>query len=126
MRVLVVDDHPDTADALEMLLRAAGHVVQTAYRGTDAVQLANTFAPDLAFVDILLPDMSGFAVAKELRKQSGRRLNIVAITGGDSRKLPFASNFDQHALKPVSAARIYQLIEVAREAIKAIEAIKAA
>ncbi|MBA3453500.1 MAG: response regulator [Deltaproteobacteria bacterium] len=117
MRVLVVDDHPDTADALEIVLKAAGHVVQTAYSGTDAVQLANEFAPDLAFVDIQLPDISGFAVAKELRKQSGR-VNIVAITGGDSRKLPFASNFDQHLVKPVSAKQIYQLIEVAREAIK--------
>lgn len=118
MRVLVVDDHPDTADALEILLRAAGHVVQTAYSGSDAVALANGFAPDLAFVDIQLPDISGFVVAKELRKQSGRRLNIVAITGGDSRRLRFASNFDQHALKPVSAKQIYQLIEVARQAIK--------
>jgi hypothetical protein len=43
----------------------------------------------------------------------------VGITGGDARQLPFSGNFDQHAIKPISAARIYQLLDVAREAIKA-------
>ena len=118
MRVLIVDDHPDTADVLQMLLQAAGHDVRIAYRGDEAIALASKFIPELAFVDIQLPDMSGFAVAKHLRKQSGRRVNIIAITGGDARQLPFAANFDQHAIKPVSAGTLYQLIDVARDAIK--------
>jgi CheY-like chemotaxis protein len=118
MRVLIVDDHPDTADVLQMLLRAAGHEVRIAYCGEEATTLASEFAPELALVDIQLPDISGFAVAKQLRKQAGRRINIVAITGGDARKLPLAGGFDQHAVKPVSASKLYQLIEVAREAIK--------
>lgn len=118
MRVLIVDDHRDTADMLEMLLRAAGHDVRCAYNGEDAATVASEFQPELAFVDIQLPDISGFAVAKRLRKQASRRINIVAITGGDARKLPLAGGFDQHARKPVTASKLYQLIEVAREAIK--------
>ena len=115
MRVLVIDDHADTADVLQMLLRAAGHDVRIAYRGAEAIEIAREFLPQLALVDIQLPDISGYAVAKQLRKQAGRRINIVAITGGDGRQLPFAGGFDQHARKPVSAPRLYQIIEAARE-----------
>lgn len=118
MRVLIVDDHPDTADVLQTLLRAAGHDVRVAYRGAEAIEVAADFVPELALVDIQLPDMSGFAVAKQLRKQSARRMHIVAITGGDARQLPYAGGFDQHAVKPVTAARLYQLIDAARDAIK--------
>lgn len=116
MRVLIVDDHADTADMLQMLLRAAGHDVKVAYRGHDAIEVAMGFEPELALVDIQLPDISGFAVAKQIRRLAGRRVNIIAITGGDARKLPLTGNFDQHALKPVSAARLYQLIDAARDA----------
>ena len=118
MRVLIVDDHPDTADMLQMLLLAAGHQVCVAYRGTEALDLAAEFVPELALVDIQLPDISGFAVAKQLRKQFGRRVNIdiVAITGGDARQLPLAGSFDHHAIKPVTAATLYQLIDAARDA----------
>lgn len=118
MRVLVIDDHPNTADTLQMLLCAAGHDVRVAYRGDNAIEVARDFVPELALVDIQLPGISGFAVAKLLRKPSGRRVNIVGITGGDARQLPFAGSFDQHAAKPVTAARLYQLIETARDAIK--------
>lgn len=118
MRVLVIDDHVDTADMLQVLLQAARHDVRVAYSGADALQVAVEFVPDLALVDLHLPDMSGFSVAKQLRKQSGRRINIVAITGGDAPRLAFAGGFDQHERKPVSAARLYQLIEAARETSK--------
>jgi DNA-binding response OmpR family regulator len=121
MRVLIVDDHQDTADTLQTLLRAAGHDVRVAYRGNEAIDVASDFVPQLALVDIQLPDISGLAVAKQLRKQSGRRVNIVAITGGDGRQLRFASNFDQHAQKPVSAAQLYQLIDAAREGSKSLD-----
>jgi DNA-binding response OmpR family regulator len=118
MRVLIVDDHVDTADMLQMLLGVAGHDVKVAYRGEDAIQVATGFAPELALVDIHLPDISGFAVAKQIRKIAGRRVNIIAMSGGDTRKLSLTGNFDQHAQKPVSAARLYQLIDEVREATK--------
>jgi CheY-like chemotaxis protein len=118
VRVLIVDDHADTADVMQMLLSVAGHDVKVAYRGQEAIDVATAFEPELAFVDIQLPDMSGFAVAKHIRKISGRRVNIIAVTGGDARKLGMTGNFDQHASKPVSAARLYQLIDAAQEARK--------
>ena len=121
MRVLIVDDNCDTADMLQMLLRAAGHDVQTAYRGDDAIALAAVFEPQLAILDIQLPDTTGFAVARMLRQQrAGRRLHIVAITGGEHRTLGLTGNFDQHAHKPVTAARLYQILDVAREALRDI------
>ena len=119
MRVLIVDDNCDTADMFQMLLKAAGHDVRTAYRGDDAIALAAGFEPQLAILDIQLPDTTGFAVARALRQRAGRRLHIVAITGGD-RALGLTGNFDQHAHKPVTAARLYQILDVAREALRDI------
>ena len=101
-----------------LLLREAGHDVRVAYQGDDAITVAHEFHPELALVDIGLPDTSGHAVAKALRKQLGTRVNIVAVTGGDARSLPFAGGFDQYATKPVTAARMYQLIDAAREAMR--------
>lgn len=118
MRILVVDDHRDTTEAFGMLLQAAGHDVRLAYQGDDALVIAHEFVPELALVDIGLPDTSGHAVARALRKQLGSRVNIVAVTGGDARSLPFAGGFDQHATKPVTAARLYQLIDAARDAMR--------
>ena len=118
MRVLVVDDHPDTADLLQMVLQSAGHNVRVAYDGTQATALAAEHAPEVAFIDIHLPDMTGYTVAKELRKQLGRRIQLVGITGGDTKRLPMSGSFDQHAIKPVTAARLYQIIELAREALR--------
>ena len=120
MRVLVVDDHPDTADALQMLLQSAGDNVRVAYDGVGALADAAEHPPELAFIDLELPDMSGYAVAKALRKQLGSRVNIIGITGGgDAKKLPFSGSFDQHAIKPITAAQLYQLIDVARRANQA-------
>lgn len=119
MRVLIVDDHPDIADALQMLLQSAGHDVRVAYNGTDAIAVAAELVPEMAFIDIQLPDMSGYQVAKQLRKDFGHRVNLVGITGGgEAKRLPFAGAFDQHAIKPITAAQLYQLMDVAREANK--------
>lgn len=120
MRILIVDDHPDTADVLQILLRAAGHDVSATYLGEDAIEISRSFLPELALVDIQLPDISGFVVARRLRQQCGRRLNLVAMTGGDISQLRFAGCFQQHARKPVSAARLYQLIDEARDASKLV------
>lgn len=118
MRVLIVDDEADTADMLQMLLRVAGHEAKVAYRGRDAIEVAMGFEPELVLVDIHLPDISGVAVAKQIRKGSRRGVSIIGISGRDFRGLPLTASFDQHAVKPVSAARLYQLIDAAQEATK--------
>jgi DNA-binding response OmpR family regulator len=118
MRVLIVDDEADTADMLQMLLRVAGHEAKVAYRGREAIDVAADFEPELALVDVHLPDISGVAVAKQIRKASRRAVSIIGISGRDFRGLPLTASFDQHALKPVSAARLYQMIDAAQEASK--------
>ena len=118
MRVLIVDDEVDTADMLQMLLRVAGHETKVAYCGRDAIEVAMGFEPELALVDIHLPDMSGVAVAKQIRKASRRGVSIIAISGRDLRGLRLTASFEQHAVKPVTAVRLYQLIDAAQEATK--------
>ena len=82
MRVLIVDDHHATSEMLSRLLGAAGHEVRASYRGDEAITIAATFEPELALIDIQLTDTTGFAVARQLRKQFGKRIHLVAITGG--------------------------------------------
>lgn len=119
MRVLVIDDCADTADMLSLLLRAARHDVRVAYCGRDGIAIARELSPEIALVDIQLADVSGHVVARELRKQALQRIHIVAVSGADSWRLPFAAVFDEHARKPMSAARLYQLLDTARDAARA-------
>ncbi len=70
-RVLVVDDNTDTADSLAMVLRLEGHTVGTAYGARQALDQAEAFRPDVVLLDIGLPDMDGFEVARRLRSMHG-------------------------------------------------------
>src|SRR5437763_579540 len=81
LAVLVVDDYPDTADSLAILLRLAGHDVRAAYNGPDALALLNDWQPDVAIWDLALPRMDGFKVAERLCAESKRRPLLVALTG---------------------------------------------
>ncbi len=121
MRVLIVDDYEDIATALEMMLTAAGHKVRTALTGQDAVAIAESFEPELAIVDIQLPDTTGYALAKKLRTAARRRLHIIGITGSTQPNLPYAGVFDEHAYKPVTAAHLYQMIHTAQERLDHVE-----
>ena len=69
-RVMVVDDNKDAADALAILLELGGHEVRVAHRGRAAQALAQTFRPGVAIIDLGMPDLSGYEVAKELRRES--------------------------------------------------------
>src|SRR5687768_9385127 len=80
-RILVVDDNRDAADSLEVLLRAYGHEVTVAYDGLEAVEAARTFRPDIALLDIGLPKLNGFDVARRIRASQGERVLLIAVTG---------------------------------------------
>jgi signal transduction histidine kinase len=104
-RILVVDDNLDAADSLAMLLNLGGHETRVAPDGPTALGIAPTFRPHAVFLDIGLPGMDGYEVARRLRQESATaRSVLVAITGygqHEDRRRSEAAGFDHHLVKPV-------------------------
>jgi len=104
-RILVVDDHTDSAEGLAFLLRLQGHEAVTAGDGVAALDLARTFHPDVVFLDITLPAMSGYEVAERLRDEHANAMRLVALTGHgqeQDRRRASEAGFDDFLLKPFS------------------------
>jgi PAS domain S-box-containing protein len=103
-RVLVVDDSTDAADSLAMLLELEGHDVATAYTAAAALEKAERLQPEIAFIDIGLPQMDGYEVARRLRaSERCRAIRLVALTGygqPDDRDQARRAGFDHHLVKP--------------------------
>lgn len=113
-RVLVVDDNEDAALALALLLTEAGHVVEVAHDGAEALRRCACFAPDTVLLDLGLPGMSGYQVAAQLRERHGRTPRLIALTGWGQEKDRIATRnagFDHHLTKPVSFQTIAALLE---------------
>jgi CheY-like chemotaxis protein len=119
MRILVVDDYPGAAEMSCMLLRLMGHDSLAATSGHDALEKALQFVPQLVVLDLELPDLSGYEVARELRKQASRRMYIAALTGlgatEDHERLT-ASGFNVHIVKPTTAKQLARLVDAATDA----------
>lgn len=109
-KVLIVDDNTDAADMLAELLTLTGHTAQTAYTGKQAIAVAAQFDPDIIFLDIGLPDISGYEVATQLRALPNvRRFTLIALTGygqEHDRQNALASGFDDHFAKPVDFEKL--------------------
>jgi DNA-binding response OmpR family regulator len=104
-RLLVVDDNKDAADTLAMMLQLAGHEVRVAHGGSAALAVAHSFRPEVAILDIGMPDMNGYELATALRGQSwAAGIYLIALTGwgqeGDRQRAREAG-FDQHMTKPL-------------------------
>jgi PAS domain S-box-containing protein len=103
-RLLIVDDNRDAADSLAMLLGLQGHVVQVAYSGQTALEMAKGFSPDAVFLDIGMPGMDGFEVARRLRQLPGlAQIVLAALTGWgkqEDRRRSSGAGFDHHLVKP--------------------------
>jgi CheY-like chemotaxis protein/nitrogen-specific signal transduction histidine kinase len=114
-RVLVVDDSGDTAESAAVLLRMLGHQVETARDGHSALQAARAFRPEVVLLDIGLPGMSGYDVARALRAEAGDgALLLVAVTGygqDEDRRRSAEAGFDGHLVKPVDPAAIQALLQ---------------
>ena len=113
-RILVADDNAGVAECLAMLLRLLDHEVMTACSGRGALAAAATFLPQIIFLDIAMPEMDGYEVAKRLRempKLSGTILIALTGWGGeqDIRRAKEAG-FDRHFLKPVEVTAIQELL----------------
>jgi CheY-like chemotaxis protein len=115
LRVLVIDDNHDSADTLSLLLREMGHYVNTVYDGATALSVAETLKPQLVLLDIGMPHMSGYDVARALRALHWEhRPVLVAITGWGQeadRERAQAAGFDHHFVKPVSEASLRDILE---------------
>jgi signal transduction histidine kinase len=105
-RILVVDDSADSAAMLCALLEINGHTVQTSNTGCEAIETAARFYPDIVFLDIGLPDMTGYEVAARMRSLPGAsRATLVALTGYGQEKDKQdakAAGFDHHLVKPIN------------------------
>lgn len=116
-RVVIVDDNVDGAEMLTAVLQAEGHETRTAHDGKSALRLVQSYQPDVVLLDIGLPDMDGYEVARLLRKeQELRHVRLVALTGyaqeGDKR-LSREAGFDYHMVKPVDMPVLRDLLRTA-------------
>ncbi len=112
-RVLVVDDNVDGAHSLAMLLGAWGHEVRTAYDGPVALRAAEAFRPQVVLLDIGLPRMDGYEVARRMRGQAARHARLVALTGygqEEDRRRAREAGFDAHLTKPADPATLHALV----------------
>ena len=113
-RILVVDDHRDSADSLSILVSAMGHDVRTAYDGYEAIELAAQYRPDVVLLDIGLPGKNGYEVARELRNAHDRsQMVLIAVSGygqDEDRRRGREAGFDHHLVKPVRPVELEEMI----------------
>lgn len=114
-RILIVDDNEDSAMTLSMLFEMTGDETQTAHDGLKALAAAETFQPDVALLDIGLPEISGYDVARKIREQPwGKTMVLVALTGWgqvEDRQKSKEAGFDGHMVKPVDHEALLKLLD---------------
>ena len=115
LRVLIVDDNRDGADALGLLVEALGHQVHVTYGGKQALDVATAFRPDLMLVDLLMPDMGGCEFTKLVRQISSfAKTQIVAVTGqkeNEDKALAMRAGFNDFLVKPASLSEIQAVLD---------------
>ena len=113
-RVLIVDDSPDTADTTAEIARSWGHYVSVANSGSAALDLAGKIHPDIILIDIGLPEMNGYELARRLRQLSGTgTARLIAVTGygrEQDRQAAYEAGFNLHLTKPVDPSRLKRLL----------------
>jgi two-component system CheB/CheR fusion protein len=114
-RVLIIEDIPDVAESLRLLLEVLGHEVHVACTGPDGVEQADAWRPDAVVCDIGLPGLDGFGVAEDLTRRSVRATSrLIAVSGwGDAatRERATRCGFHHHLTKPADPAALVALIE---------------
>ena len=109
-RVLIIDDNKDAADSLAQLLQLDGHETQAAYSSKQALEHVQLFGPDIMLLDIGLPEMNGYEIAKALRSRpSLDHLRLIAVTGygqAIDRQFALTAGFNDHLMKPLDIAAL--------------------
>jgi CheY-like chemotaxis protein len=117
MRVLVVDDEAEVTLVIGAALRERGHLVAVASTGHEAIETAETFQPDVAILDVGLPDIDGVTLAELIRGTvSGKPVRVIAFSGHGERRLRAAVGrdlFDEYVLKPASLDAIERALSAA-------------
>ena len=117
-RVLVIEDNWDTAEILHQLLEHAGYRPMVAHTGIEGVELARVFRPEIILLDLLLPDINGYSVARHLREVlRPASLLLIALTGlarDRERELAHGARFDHYLTKPVAFETIKSLLPITR------------
>jgi two-component system, sensor histidine kinase len=115
-RVLLVEDNPDGREMFRLLLELCGHTVEEAADGREGVEKALAWEPEVAVVDIGLPGLDGYEVARRLRAALGIRVTLIALTAYGSPediRLAFRAGFDHHLTKPSHPAELLRLLQPA-------------
>ena len=114
-RILIADDNRDAADRLGMLLELAGHDVNVTHSGAAALAAGKSYRPDVVILDIGMPDMNGYDVARTARQESwGKSAHLIALTGwgqATDKERAMAAGFDRHLVKPVDADVLGALLD---------------
>ena len=127
LRALIVEDNTDLAYMMSELVQQCGHEVQTASDGPTALEKFVAFRPDVAFIDIAMPKMDGFGVARELR-HSGQLDDclLIAVTGyadATHHEIGMQAGFDHYMVKPVAFRTLAELLVLARNRlVRSVEA----
>jgi CheY-like chemotaxis protein len=119
LRILIADDDRDIADSLVLLLQTRGHEVLAVYGGSEAVDAAPSFKPDMVLLDINMPGMNGYKVAAALRRGDPGDMHLVLIantarTEGEHLQLARQAGFDFHMDKPMDGEKLCAYVEAIR------------
>ncbi len=114
IRVLVVDDYADNVESMAMLLRLYGHEVETALGGRAALRAARANPPNVVLLDLSMPGVDGYEVARQLRTMFQSRVVLIALTAHgfeDDKRRCLKAGFDRHFVKPADPVEVEQLLQ---------------
>jgi PAS domain S-box-containing protein len=121
LRILVADDNTDAASSLSMILKMHGHEVRTAFDGQEALQIIQSFQPNVALLDIGMPHVDGYELCRQLRQQPfGPDMLIIALTGwgqAEDKQRSEQAGFDQHLVKPADLRTLEHLLAEAEKRV---------
>jgi DNA-binding response OmpR family regulator len=112
LKVLIVDDQPDIVESLASCVKQWGHEIALAYSGEQALSIAEMFTPHVVLLDIMMPDMDGYVVAKKLRRMGEITVvGVTALQGEEHRHKSWDSGFHFYLVKPVNPENLKKLLD---------------